>query len=349
MNSSGEKNNNNTKQQIIMKINFLSILKYSISFLIAIAIFAYIYQGQDLGKMFNDLLATKWQWISLSMSLSLLSHVGRAWRWSLMFKPLGFQVGIYRPFLAVMVGYLANFILPRMGEVTRCTILQRTNAIPFQQSFGTVIAERAIDFICLVIVTLLTIFIEFDKLASVLNDIFNQGQTQEGSHLKWILLGIVLIGSLIALGIWTLFKKKIQALDIYKKIIWILLGLRDGFMSVLKLDKQDRVLFFVHTFAIWFLYLVTFYVLFFALTETSQLDIYCALAGLAMSGVAIVAPVQGGIGVYHYLISKTLETYGIGENTAKFFAFMSHNSQVILWVVVGSICLLLSLLVKKSN
>ncbi len=332
-----------------MKINFLSILKYSISFLIAIAIFAYIYQGQDIGKMFSDLLATQWQWIALSMGLSLLSHVARAWRWSLMLKPLGFNTGIYRPFLAVMTAYFANFILPRMGEVTRCTILQRTNAIPFQQSFGTVIAERAIDFICLVIVTLLAIFLEFDKLEGVLHEVFSQGQAQETSNLKWILLGIVLVGSLTTLCVWTFFKKKIQALNIYKKIIWILLGLRDGFISVLRLDKKDRLLFFVHTFAIWILYLFTFYVLFFSLTETAMLDVHCALAGLAMSGVAIVAPVQGGIGIYHYLISKTLETYGIGENAAKFFAFMSHNSQVVLWIVIGSICLLLSLLVKKAH
>lgn len=332
-----------------MKINYLAVLKYTISFIIAIAIFAYLYQGQDVGKMFADLLNVKIEWVLLSFVLSLLSHFCRAWRWSIMLKPLGYRVGLFRPFLAVMAAYFANFILPRMGEVTRCTVLQRTNDVPFQQSFGAVIAERAFDLVCLIIVTVLAIFLEFDRLESLLNDIFAGNASQKSSKIPLILGGILVFGGIVALAIWFKFKEKIKQMTVYQKIIGILIGVKEGFISVLKLKSLDRNLFFLNTVAIWVLYFSTGYVLFFALPETAHLGMGCGLSALAMSGVAIVAPVQGGIGVYHYLISKTLIVYGIAEVSAKYFAFMAHNSQTVLLIGVGSICLIISLFIKKIS
>ncbi len=332
-----------------MKINFLAILKYFISFLIAIGIFAYLYQGQDIGKMFSDLVSVKVEWVVLSFALSLLSHFCRAWRWSIMLKPLGYEVGYLRPFLAVMAAYFANFILPRMGEVTRCTVLQRTDNVPFQKSFGAVIAERAFDLVCLILITLAAVLLEFDKLESVLNEVFAGNKAGGESNLKLILGGIVVLGGVMALGIWFVFKEKIIKSSIYHKIIEILIGVKEGFISVLKLKSRERNLFFANTVAIWVCYFSTGYVLFLALPETAHLSLGCGLSNLAMSGVAIVAPVQGGIGVYHYLISKTLMVYGIAEVTAKYFAFMAHNSQTVLLIGVGSICLIISLLVKKKD
>lgn len=334
-----------------MKIKLIDVVKYLISFAIAIGLFAYLYQGQDIGKMFSDLLSVKFEWVLASFVVTFISHFSRGWRWSIMLKPLGYNVGLVRPFLAVMAAYFANFILPRMGEVVRCTVLQRTDNVPFQKSFGAVIAERAIDFICLIIVTIAAVLLQFDKLETLLNEVFagggNNGQGQ--GRTKLILGSIVVSGGIVALVVWFVFKKKIQELSIYKKVIEILLGIKDGFLSVLKLSSGDRILFFVHSIVIWVGYFLTSYFLFFALPETSHLDLGCALSCLAMSGVAIVAPVQGGIGVYHYLISKTLMIYNVPEASAKYFAFMAHNSQTILLIGVGSICLLITFWIKRRN
>lgn len=330
-----------------MKINFLSLFKYLASFAIAIAIFAYLYQGQDIGQMFSDLLNLKFEWVLLSFVLALLSHAARAWRWSIMLKPLGYHVGFFRPFLAVMVAYLTNFIFPRMGEVSRCTVLQRTNDVPFQQSFGAVIAERAFDFVCLITVTILAIFLEFDRLESLLHEVFAGNNAQNPSRTLLILGGITAFGGIGALAVWFIFKEKIKQMAIYKKIMEILIGVKEGFISVLKLKSLDRNLFIFNTIAIWVLYFFAGYVLFSALPATEHLSLGCGLSNLAMSGLAIVAPVQGGIGVYHFLISKTLIVYGIAEVSAKYFAFMAHNSQIVLLIGVGSICLIVSLLIKK--
>jgi uncharacterized membrane protein YbhN (UPF0104 family) len=334
-----------------MKINFLTIFKYLVSLVIAVGIFAYLYQGQDIGKMFSDLLSVKFEWVLLSFMLSLLSHFCRAWRWSIMLKLLGYDVGYFRPFLAVMAAYFANFILPRMGEVTRCTVMQRTDNVPFQKSFGAVIAERAFDLVCLILVTLAAVLLEFDKLESLLNEVFASDKTgnESGNHLKFILGAMILLGGMGALVIWVVFKEKIKKLGIYQKIIEIFMGVKEGFISVLKLKSREKNLFFANTVVIWLCYFFTGYVLFLALPETAHLSLGCGLSNLAMSGVAIVAPVQGGIGVYHYLISKTLMVYGIAEVSAKYFAFMAHNSQTVLLIGVGSICLIISLLIRKKG
>jgi glycosyltransferase 2 family protein len=333
-----------------MKIKILDVIKYLISFAVAIGLFAYLYQGKDIGKMFSDLLTVKFEWIFASFVVTFVSHFSRGWRWSIMLKPLGYQVGLVRPFLAVMAAYFANFILPRMGEVVRSTVLQRTDNVPFQKSFGAVIAERAIDLICLILVTIATLVLQFDELETLLNEVFagnKDGQTSNNG--KLILAGIVLGGGVAVLAVWIIFRKKIQELAIYKKVVEILWGVKDGFLSVLRLNTTDKILFFVHTIVIWVGYFLTSYFLFFALPETSHLGWDCALTILAMSGVAIVAPVQGGIGVYHYLISKTLMIYDITEGSAKYFAFMAHNSQTILLIGVGSICLLITFLIKRRG
>ena len=333
-----------------MKIKILDVIKYLISFAIAIGLFAYLYQGKDIGKMFSDLLTVKFKWVFASFVVTFISHFSRGWRWSIMLKPLGYNVGLTRPFLAVMAAYFANFILPRMGEVVRCTVLQRTDSVPFQKSFGAVIAERAFDLVCLILVTITAVFLQFSQLETLLNEVFSGGESVETqNNRKFILGGIVIVGGIGTLIIWFVFKKKIQELSLYKKVIEILSGVKDGFLSVLKLNPTDKILFFVHTIVIWFGYFLTSYFLFFALPETSHLSWDCALTILAMSGVAIVAPVQGGIGVYHYLISKTLMIYDVAEATAKYFAFMAHNSQTILLIGVGSVCLLITFLIKRRS
>jgi hypothetical protein len=78
--------------------------------------------------------------------------------------PTGHKAGFWSVYNAMMVGYLANLVLPRAGEVVRCTVLKRTDAIPVKVSLGTVITERVIDVLILFSFITLTFFVEFDKL-----------------------------------------------------------------------------------------------------------------------------------------------------------------------------------------
>jgi len=51
--------------------------------------------------------------------------------------------------MAVMIGYLVNLGVPRMGEISRAAALTKYEGVPFNKGFGTIIAERVADMIFL--------------------------------------------------------------------------------------------------------------------------------------------------------------------------------------------------------
>jgi glycosyltransferase 2 family protein len=332
-----------------LKLSPLKIAQYTVSFLLAGGLFWYLYREQDLGQMLANIAQANFWWIGASIVVSLWAHLSRGIRWAIMLKPLGYHTGDTRPFLAVMVGYLANLVLPRMGEVSRSLILQRLRGVPFNVSFGAVIAERVIDLLMLIALTGVAFWLEFDRLRDFLASLFSQPAAPGQGSGKWLPLAVVAsVGLLGLLGLYV-FRKRILAHPLAAKGLAFLAGLKDGLLSIGKLTPRDRVLFGLHTIVIWLNYYLTSYVLFFSVAPTAQLDWHCALAILAMSGISIVAPVQGGIGVYHFLVAGTLVAYGVAEGPAKEFAFMAHSSQMLMFIVVGGACLLLSLVLKPKK
>lgn len=101
----------------------------------------------------------------LAMALvAILSHVLRAYRWRMLLQPTGHTISLGNSFLSLMIGYLVNLAIPRGGEVSRCYNLFKLENTPVEISFGTVVAERAVDVICLLAIIILSFFVEWDKL-----------------------------------------------------------------------------------------------------------------------------------------------------------------------------------------
>jgi uncharacterized membrane protein YbhN (UPF0104 family) len=330
---------------IVMKEKAISALKYILTLAIAIGLFWMLYRNQDFGELWRNLSQAHWEWIAASVILSLMAHLSRGIRWAIMLKPLGYNAGATPAFIAVMIGYLANLVVPRMGEVSRSAVLQRMRGIPFQVSFGAVIAERVFDLFMLILFTLGALWLEFDRLSNFLTQIFG-GQTQGSTINKGLLLGAAALVGLGGVAVLYATRSYWMQLLWAQKIIGFLKGLKDGMLSVLQLSTAQRINFMLHTLVIWVCYYLTSYVLFFALPATAHLDWHCALAILMMSGIGIVAPVQGGIGVYHLLVTATLTAYGIAQGKAQEFAFMAHSSQMLAFIVFGVSALGASLLFK---
>ena len=106
---------------------------------------------KERDEIIDSILHANYFWIAVSIFASLLSHYFRAVRWKLLLNPLGYYPKTSNTFFSVMVGYLANFAIYRMGEVTRCGLLTRYEKVPFTVGLGSVIAERALDLVCLII------------------------------------------------------------------------------------------------------------------------------------------------------------------------------------------------------
>ena len=190
----------------------------------------------------------------LSVILGLLSYIVRAVRWRLLFQPLGYTIPIFHSFIAVMVGYFANLLLPRMGEISRCVILKKTDKVDMASSFGTVIAERVIDMSCLFLTIIVGFIIEFDKLKTVIFP-HVKGKVDHFNKYYWIIFIAVILILFVLFVSYLLFRKYKYVLHRYavlRKIRSLVRELIEGFLAVKKIENP--VLFWLATLSIWVLY-----------------------------------------------------------------------------------------------
>jgi len=302
-----------------------------------------------LGDVVNRFTQVNYSWVLLSVFLSLISHALRAYRWNILLAPVGYtSLSTYRTFKAVMIGYLTNLIAPRLGEITRCSVLKRTDGVNMSASIGTVVAERIFDFLGLLSLIVFALIIEFDRLSSFftsfINDKFSGVQLTPAKLGIILLFGFILAGGLLILW-W--FRERIKRKPFYYKLRSFIREMMNGFTSVLRLERRRG--FWLSTVLIWLLYYIMAYVLFFSVESTSHLGLTAGLSILIMGGLGMSAPVQGGFGTYHILVGSILLTYGIAEKDGFFFATLVHTSQTISVMIFGGISLLLTLPSKKKN
>lgn len=325
-------------------------LKYFISLAIAVGVLWFVLRDVAIAEMLGKLDQLNYFWIGLSVFFGLVSYLLRTYRWNLLLAPVGYLPGFFNTFLATMVGYLANLVLPRLGEVARCGLLKQSDEVPISMSLGTVVAERVFDFLFLLLVMGVTLVLEFDKLKDFLADIFAGGdpstESSPNSALLYIAGGLAIV---VLLSCWYFWRNRqwIRKHTLYLKINAFLRDLMKGVLSVRKL--QEPWGFWVSTIFIWVMYYLMSYVVVFSMPQTEDISLVAGLSILAMGGIGMAAPVQGGLGTYHLLVSGVLMVYGAPKNDAVLLAFVLHTSQTLLVIVVGGISLLISFLKNRSK
>jgi hypothetical protein len=287
-------------------------------------------------------------WIILSVFISGLSHYFRALRWKILLEPMGYKPKTSNTMFSVMVGYLANLALPRLGEVTRCGILTRYEKIPFVQGFGSVIAERALDVVCVIILFFLTLAIEFEKISGIANDMIIHPVSAKFS--KWMERPLFLVVFCVAVIAFVLaflyFRKKIRAL-MSEKIRNFASGLWEGLMSVKKVNQP--VMFIVHTILIWLMYILQVYICFFAFEELKGLSFVVAMVITVFGSLAVVV-VPGGTGVYQLIVIQILTTVYFTSQTSSFaFAWSVWVAQIVLILLAGLIALILLPVLNRNT
>ncbi len=323
------------KQKLIKAAQYILLLA------IGVALLWLAFKGQDPEKLLNDLKQANYTWVIIALLVMFVSHWVRALRWNMMIKPLGYSPKTINTFSAVIIGYMANFAFPRMGEVSRCGVLVKTDKVPMNALIGTVLVERLIDLICLALVLLLAITLQFQLIIGFLNTyLFNPLVEKLSSNSLLLMLVVTLILAVVLVG-WWLFKRnkeKIYQSAIAVKVINLITGIKEGFVSVK--NVQNIGLFITYSILIWFLYFLNTYLIFFATAPTAHLGLAAALVILTVGSFGMTAPVQGGIGAFHWMVSEGLTLYAISKSDGLSFATISHSSQTLAILVVGAICLI---------
>jgi hypothetical protein len=327
-----------------LKKQLRNILRFSFFLSIGIFFIWLFMRNLDAGQkkeIFESFRQANYAWIVFAFVLGLLSHLFRTLRWKILLEPMGYRPGTGNVFMAVMIGYLANLALPRLGEVSRCGILTRYEKIPFNKSFGTVITERVIDLFSFILLFLLLILTQTGKIHAYieqkiytpLQDKFNLDLIG-GSYLTWALV-ILAAGGLISFWI---IRRKFRTTAVYKKVYNLLAGLLEGIRSLTRIKKP--FLFVLYTFMIWLLYLLMAYVVFFSLPETSHLRLDAGLAVLVFGSIGIMI-VQGGIGIYPAIAAETLFLWDVAETKGYAMGWLIWSSQTLLIILLGIFSLLL--------
>lgn len=333
-----------------MRKKLISVVQYIFFLGLGAGLFWLSIRKLDLHEVWKSMLGADYWWMLLALFIAILSHIARALRWNLLIGTLGYKTRLSSTFYAVMVGYLANTAVPRMGEFARCGVLSKKEKIPFNALFGTVISERFFDLITLMLIIFLVIIFQMDLLRNFLNTnfwpFFDNLFSNMNSIILFGIIAVALLGGIVWL-VW-IFKHKIKKMPFYHRIVDFLSGLWDGIKSIK--NMKHKWLFVLYTIIIWFLYALMTYIPLKMLAETSNLSFIDGLTLMAIAALGIVAPVPGGIGAYHYIVKVTLtELWGIEANAAMSFATLNHAGQTLMNVVVGAVSYFLLIINAKKQ
>ncbi len=334
-----------------MKKVLIQILKIAGFLALGALLLYFAFRGVAFEKLAATLQKVNYWWIGLSLLFAGISFFSRARRWVLLIEPLGFNPSFKNTYHSLMVGYLSNYALPRLGEVTRCVTLGNREKIPVDSLIGTVIVERVIDMVMLLLILVILLISWMDKFGAFFTEqVYGplQQKFQELFGGTWILWLIVLT-AVLATGLWIyLYRKRLARYALIRKLRKIILGLLDGLKTIYRMKRKWE--FVLHSVLIWFLYILMTWVVVFALEELSGLSFIDGMFLLVIGGLGMSAPVTAGFGAYHWITSRGLMfVYGFSLETGSAYAILAHESNSLLTILLGALSYTLLMISRKKS
>jgi uncharacterized protein (TIRG00374 family) len=332
------------KRKLFKIVNFLFFLALGLLLLYL------AFRDANLEDLVEDLKKANYFWVLLSLLFAFIGYASRAYRWRLLIEPLNYKPPLKNVFHALMFGYFANLAFPRIGEISRCGALTKSDKIPMDSLIGTVLIERAIDVVVLLILLFIIFIAKIESFGLFIRENVFQPlsrkviSTVDFSIYYWI--GIVLfLGASVFLIFF--FRKKFKRVKFVLKIRKLIRGIVSGVKTVTRM--RSRSVFLLHTLIIWVMYFLMTYVAVFAIPATQSLTPIDGLFLLVIGGLGMSAPVQGGIGAFHWIISSGLTLYGISKTDGLVLATILHESQVVMVLVFGIISVITLFLIPRSK
>lgn len=310
---------------------FQKVIKVLLPLSLGVILLWFLYRNQDLSAMMKIIKKdVRYDIILFSLIFGLLGNMVRGMRWAMLIDSLGKRVNRTHTIYAVLGNYAINMALPRVGEIWRCGIISKYEKIPFTKLLGTLFVDRLMDTIVVGSLTLclcvfnIGFFRNFfsENPPILIEKIYNLFSS------VWVYIGLVVF----ILLIWLVFVK-FKHLLIVQKVIGLLKNVLEGIQSLWKIEQ--KTLFVVETLLIWTCYFLYFYITFYAFDFTKDLGVRIGLIAFAMSSIGVAVPVQGGIGVWHFMVIATLVAFGVDSTDAGAFAMVVFAIQTVWVVIVG--------------
>ena len=278
-----------------------NILKILLPFALGLAILWWMYRGTDWSDFWHIVChEMNWGWMLFSLIFGILPQVIRALRWRQTLAPLGEQARVRTSIDSIFVSYAASLVVPRIGEVMRCSTLKRMDGVSFSKSLGTVVTERIVDMLVMALFTLVALltqlptFVHFMQTTGTSLDSILSRFTSTG-YIVTLICGIAVV---ITLGI-LLWRYKM-----FKKGKDLLLEVKAGILSLRKVDKVW--LYLCYSLGIWVCYYLHFYLAFFSFDLTADIPPMYGLLMFCVGTYAVLVPTPNGAGPWHFAVKTTI-------------------------------------------
>lgn len=316
-----------------------NLLKKTLTIVISL-VFAVVFmwlalRGLDFEKIEKSLMKANYWWIFLASIFGILAYWFRAVRWNLLLEPLGHKISNSNSLWTISFGYLMNLTIPRSGELARSTALYGVEKVPVDKAFGTIILERVVDLVCMLLFLGLTLIFKYEAIFSF----YTQANIKLNPVLLGGFLGAIVLGSVLFFKL----KEKFRKIKIFGKIIDFLEGIFAGLSSILKLRSKGK--FIIQSLAIWVCYYFAAYLVCFALPETSNFTFADGFFIIVVGTLGMMVPASGGIGAFHFALKLGISALFLsvgksaeeGAEVGLSYAFLSHTMQLVIMLVMGII------------
>lgn len=308
-------------------------------------------EGGDKGacslwrKLWLDFSQVNWFWIFIVLVLFTISNWSRAERWVLLLAPLNLVPRKLNAFLSIMLGYFANLGIPRIGEIVRGGTLSRYEEIGIDKAMGTIVTDRILDVISLLIVLLVAFAIEFDTISAFLIEnteltslqtLFNPWTI--GALVLFAILGLLVLRFVLHAGTQNTLVLKIRQ---------FIFGFKEGIVSVLKVKSPGQLIF--HSVLIWIMYYLMTYACFKSFGPTAELGPQAGFITFVFGSLGMLVPLPGGMGSYHFCVMAALGLYGVsGADSFSFAMIIFFSIQIFCNVLLGLLSLVILPIYNKS-
>lgn len=292
-------------------------------------------KGLDFEKISDSLAKANYFWVAVAVVFGVMGYWFRAVRWNILLEPMGYNISTANSFWTISFGYLMNLTIPRSGEVARATALYGVEKVPVDKSFGTIILERIVDLLCMMVFLGLTLVFKYEAIVS-----FYQ---HSDIHVNPYLVGGILALGILAVVLFFMFRNRLRSVAFLAKIIDFIDGIFDGLGVVFKMREKGR--FILYTALIWISYYLAAYLVCFALPETSSFTFADGFFIIVVGTLGMVVPASGGIGAFHFALKLGISALylSMGKDPAEgaavglSYAFISHTMQLMIMLVMGLI------------
>ena len=321
-----------------------NIWQVALSLFLGGAILYWMYRGFDFKKVEEVLLhKMSWTWMLLSFPFGISAQLFRGWRWKQALEPIGEKSRSSVSINSIFLSYALSLVIPRSGEFARCAVLKRWDGVSFPKALGTVVTERAIDSLLVLLIAGLVFLMQIP----VFLNFFDKTGTSMDSILGNFTAPGYLVTAICGIAVLFLAHMLLKKLAIYNKVKATLSGLWQGVISLK--GVRNVPLYIAFTLGIWLSYFLHYYLTFQCFESTSHLNLMCGLVTFIVGSIAVIVPTPNGAGPWHFAVKTMLILYGIQQNDALYFVLIVHSVQTLLVILLGIYGWIALAFTKKHN